>query len=386
MESGMTTRRNFLSVLGGGMILAAGASTLWATTRDPAKARRPWEVAGAAQDDPRRKALSFAILAPNPHNRQPWLVDLSADDVITLFCDPLRRLPETDPFDRQITIGLGCFLELLAQAAGEDGYRADIALFPDGEPQTRLDSRAVARIRLVKDDATRPDPLFAQVLARRSNKEAYDTTRMVPQTVLVAIAAVAGGLTTGFSNDPDKVAGIRQAAWDAMYTELSTQRTAKESVDLMRIGRAEIEANPDGIDLSGAFIETLALAGLVSREAMLDPQSSAFQQQIPILKEPFDTAMAFLWLATPGNTRADQIAAGRGHIRMNLKATELGLSMHPLSQSLQEFPEMRPHYQAMREKLGIAAGETLQMLVRLGYGPQTAAAPRWPYETRIRSA
>ena len=132
----MTTRRNFLSVLGGGVILAAGASTLWATTRDPAKARRPWEVAGAVENDPRRKALSFAILAPNPHNRQPWLVDLSADDVITLYCDPLRRLPETDPFDRQITIGLGCFLELLVQASAQEGYRADIALFPDGEPQT----------------------------------------------------------------------------------------------------------------------------------------------------------------------------------------------------------------------------------------------------------
>lgn len=382
----MTTRRKFLTVLGGGVILAAGGSTLWAMTRDPVAARRAWQEAGAVENDPRRKALSYAILAPNPHNRQPWLVDLSADDQITLYCDPLRRLPQTDPFDRQITIGLGCFLELLTMAAAQDGYRADISLFPDGEPQPLLDSRAVARIRLVRDAGLARDPLFAQVLARRSNKEPYDLSRPVEASALAEIAAAAGGLVTGASNEPGRVAQLRQAAWDAMFLEMSTPHTAKESVDLIRIGRAEIEANPDGIDLSGAFIEALAMAGLVSREAMLDPQSSAFQQQIPILKEPFDTAMAFMWLVTPGNRRADQIAAGRAYLRMNLKATELGVSMHPFSQALQEFAEMRPHHETMREKLGIAPGETLQMFARLGYGPDVPASPRWPHETRIRSA
>ena len=46
-----------------------------------------------------------------------------------LFCDLDRRLPVTDPQDRQITIGLGAFLELMRMAAAQDGLRADIALF-----------------------------------------------------------------------------------------------------------------------------------------------------------------------------------------------------------------------------------------------------------------
>ena len=383
----MVSRRRFLGVLGGGVILAATGATVWAVTRDPSAARAPWAAAGAGGDpDPRRRALSFAVLAPNPHNRQPWLVDLSVADEITLHCDPDRLLPRTDPFDRQITVGLGCFLELLVQAAAEDGYRAEIVLFPEGEPQPRLDERPVARIRLESDAAVPSDPLFAHVLSRRSNKEPYDTLRPVSSDALAIVAAAAQRSQVAHTGDPERVAALRVAAWDALYTEITTHETLKESVDLMRIGRAEIEANPDGISLAGPFLEGLAAVGLLGREDLLDPSSSAFAQQLPVLRAPIDTAMAFVWLTTPGNSRAEQIGAGRDYVRLNLAATGLGVGIHPLSQALQEFPEMRPHFVSMRERLGVAADDALQMFARLGYGPETKASPRWPYETRIRSA
>ncbi|MCG6121410.1 MAG: twin-arginine translocation pathway signal protein [Microvirga sp.] len=383
----MTTRRRFLTILGGGVVVAASSATLWATTRDPAGARRPWAAAGSASEtDPRRRALSFAVLSPNPHNRQPWIADLSVADEVTLYCDPERRLPHTDPFDRQITIGLGCFVELLTLAAAQDGWRADVALFPEGEPQPRLDERPVARIRFIRDAGIARDPLFAHVLARRSNKEPYDATRAVGEDALAAIARAARSNAPRFTNDPGRVADLRTKAWDAMQTEITTYETMKESVDLMRVGRAEIEANPDGIDLGGAFIEGLATAGLFRKEDLLDPSSSAFAQQMPMLKAPFDTAMAFLWLTTPGNSRIDQILAGRDYLRVNLAATAMGVDIHPLSQALQEFEAMGPHFAAMRETLDIAPAETLQMFARLGYGPEVKAGPRWPYETRIRSA
>ena len=50
--------------------------------------------------EPRKRALSYAILAPNPHNRQPWLVDLSQQDLIVLHIDSDKMLPHTDPFNR----------------------------------------------------------------------------------------------------------------------------------------------------------------------------------------------------------------------------------------------------------------------------------------------
>lgn len=382
----MATRRNFLKLVGGGIVLAAAGGGIWAMTRDPKKARMPWEAAGRGQSDPRRHALSYALLAPNPHNRQPWLADLSAPGAVTLYCELDRRLPYTDPFDRQITIGLGAFIELLAMAAAETGHRTDIRLFPEGEPQPRLDARLVAQITFVQDAAVEGDPLFRHVTARRSNKESYDVSRPVPAEALPAIAGAARSGRVAHVDELAEVQKLRDLAWAAMQVELATPHTLKESVDVMRIGRAEIEANPDGIDFSGPLLEALAIAGLLSREAMLDPSSSVFQQQETVLKPNFDTAMAFLWQATPGNSRADQIAAGRDYVRLNLAATGLGIAMQPFSQALQEYPEMRAHFLQLRDMLGIAEGETLQMFVRLGYGPDIKGAPRWPLDTRIRSA
>jgi heterotetrameric sarcosine oxidase gamma subunit len=39
-----------------------------------ASATEPWRRAGQSLGDPRLDALAYAILAPNPHNRQPWTV------------------------------------------------------------------------------------------------------------------------------------------------------------------------------------------------------------------------------------------------------------------------------------------------------------------------
>lgn len=127
----MPDRRQVLGLIGGGTVIAAvtagsGCNSECGVDRS---ARAPWGQAGKYADY-RKRALSYALLAPNPHNRQPWLVRLDGADSLTLYVDLDRRLPATDPFDRQITIGCGAFLELLSIAAAAEGYRTDIAFFP----------------------------------------------------------------------------------------------------------------------------------------------------------------------------------------------------------------------------------------------------------------
>jgi hypothetical protein len=364
------SRRKTLSLIGGGTILAAsGAATGFALSRRPGTALRPWEMAGS-YSDPRKRALSYAILAPNPHNRQPWLVDLPGGDTVIVYRDHAKNLPHTDPFERQLTIGMGCFLEQLEIAASRDGYRVETTLFPEGE------AGPVAVLRFQKGGV--PDGLFEQIPSRRSTKEAYED-RPVGADALRALAPFARII-----HDLPLVKTLRRLTKEALAVEMLTPRTMGESIDLMRFGKAEIERNPDGIAISGAFLEGLMLAGMLNRESMADPDNQVAQSGMEMLLDKLEATPAYAVISTSGNGREDQIAAGRRWLRLNLTATAHGLSLHPVSQALQEYPEMAAHYQRAH-KLLAKPGETVQMLGRLGYGPKAGRTPRWPLEARMRN-
>jgi hypothetical protein len=117
------SRRGVLRVLGVSAVArAAGGFAISQADQMPAVAVEGWKGPSPALKDPRLRALSHALLAPNPHNMQAWIADLREPDTITFFCDPARLLPQTDPFSRQIVIGCGCFLEILRLAAAQEGY------------------------------------------------------------------------------------------------------------------------------------------------------------------------------------------------------------------------------------------------------------------------
>jgi hypothetical protein len=112
-----------------GAVATAGGLALSRVDGIPAEAIKDWQGLLAADTDPRRWILACAILAPNPHNMQPWLANLREPGVINVRVDLECLLPETDPFGRQLFIGLGCFLELAVNAASR-GLTTRITCLP----------------------------------------------------------------------------------------------------------------------------------------------------------------------------------------------------------------------------------------------------------------
>ncbi len=156
-------------------------------------------------------------------------------------------------------------------------------------------------------------------------------------------------------------------------------------MDLFRIGRAEVDANPDGIDFTGPLFEVLGTTGLMTRDTVLDTSSQAYQAGLDAVYANTDTAMGHVWLVTPGNARIDQIATGADWLRVNLAATAAGVAFQPLSQALQEYPEMAALHADLHARLAPTGG-TVQMLARIGYGPTVEPSPRWPLEAKILDA
>ena len=366
----MLNRRKVLGLIGGGSVLAAaGASAAFLGTRTPHAALAPWDEAGG-YPDPRMRALSWALLAPNPHNRQPWEAELIGADRIEIWRDPARDLPATDPFARQLTIGMGCFLELARMAAAEEGLATQATLFPDGE------DGPVALLALGPGGA--PDPLFRHASARRSHKEAFEDRPVGDEAAALAQHA------TLHLDGPERDA-LRAMALDAWLTEAATPAAWQESIDLLRIGKREIVAQPDGIDAGGPMLETLALLGLFTREAASDPDNAGSRAAIEDTASAIRGAPAVTLVTTDGNAREDQIEAGRRWLRLNLAATGEGLALRPVSQALQEYAEVLPIRDALHARFA-PGGQTVQMLGLLGYGERTPRTPRWPLETRLRHA
>jgi len=309
-------------------------------------------------------------------------VDLSVPGEITLFCDLARLLPETDPFGRQIMMSHGTFLELLDLAARERGLRADIALFPEGEfgPE-KIDRRPVARIRLAPDPGVARDPLFAQVLRRRTNREKYEMRRPIPTEAIRAMAESVQPHPVRFgfagADEPAVLARHRDIAAEAWKIELTTPRTILESYRWLRVGAAEIEEHRDGLSLNDPFVTMMAKVGLFDRTKAPKPGDSAIAGQIKDFDAKLAATPGFLWMVTEGNDRMTQVNAGRAYVRVQLAGTASGLSMQPLSQALQEYPEQRATCDRIHALVGAPRpASTVQMWARVGYGPQVDPAPR----------
>jgi hypothetical protein len=383
----MATRRALLQVGAAAVIVAGlGGAGAFVLTRTPRRALEPWSRAGESFGDPRLDALAFAILAPNPHNMQPWRIALEGADALAVYCDTARLLPETDPLCRQITIGFGCFLELFRQAAAEKGLLAEIDPFPDGEPQPVLDQRPVARVRLRRDGAAIRDPLFWAAALRRTNRAPFDDRAVEPRLLDEIAAASVDGVIARAVARSENVEELRALARDAWRIEWTLPRTRAESIAVTRIGKKEIEAQPFGLALGGPMIEALWLAGVFTRDKQDTPGQTAFDQSLAFYEKACMSAAAFIATSTATNTRSDQLAAGAAWIRMHQAATRRGVAFHPLSQALQEFPEMAPAYDRAHEILAHQPGATVQMLARLGYANAPAPAPREALEAKLISA
>lgn len=384
----IVNRRDFVRLAGGGVVLGAAAGLAGCSSALPPQAIAAWSGPAAGTADVRRWMLGYAILAPHSHNLQSWLVDLRQPGEIMLYCDLTRLLPETDPLSRQMMMSQGTFLELLDMAAREKGLRADITLFPQGEfgPAT-LDRRPTARIRLGADATVRPDPLFAQILRRHTNREAYEPREPAAAALQAMAASVERHpVRTGFvgAAHPALLQQHRAIASEAWRIELVTPRTILESFKVLRVGPREIAEHRDGLTINTPMVRALTALGLFDRSKAPAPDDAATTGQIRDFNAKIATTPAFFWMVTEGNDRSTQVNAGRAYARAQLAATAQGLVMQPLSQALQEYPEQAGPYAQIHALLQAPPPRyTVQMWARLGYAPPAGPSPRRGLEAHL---
>ena len=385
-------RRNFIKVTGLGLGGIALSSSIIGCIDTTSVDDYGWNGPNELETDIRMQVLAYAILSPNPHNKQPWVIELTGPMSFDLYVDHERLLPETDPVHRQIHIGQGTFLETLTIAATGLGYQAVIEYFPQGMySNTEVTDKPVAGIRLMKKAGIKIDPLFRFILARQSNKLEYNDYQLdkIELKTLQKIHATYSKYSLTFQDTPSAKALLVKTVTQAMQIEIGNKQRDMETIKMFRFNDDEVRLHRDGFGVAQAGLsgitKFIAETFFLNREKVEKDSTEFGQQAVDLTQKTAQSTNTFAWISTPSNTRLDQVKVGRDYCRMNLQTTMMGLSQHPLSQVLQEYDDMLLLQRSFKHSFNIGPDETVQMLFRLGKAPPVTHGPRRLVKQLIRT-
>lgn len=323
-------------------------------------------------------ALRYGVTAPSAHNTQPWRIELASDLEARVFFDPDRRLPDTDPPGRQVHISHGTLAEMTCVGASSLGYRAAIDVLPEGAMSIpEFGTKPTVVIRLQREPELEIDPLFPFIATRRSSRLPHDPVPVNDeQRRQISSDAAVPGVDLGWIPDEHLSRALEIVA-DAMSVEVLDHELYEETRTWFRFGDEEIARKGDGlhVDTSGLSGLGLALGRYMVKDSTWH-QSSNTKPYLRGFRKTAATTSALMTLTTSTNTMHDWITTGRSYTRAILSAEGLGLRFQPVSQVLQEFPQMDALRVDMEKLVGVEEPAKMQMLVRVGRTRQPGLAPR----------
>ena len=118
----------------------------------------------------------------------------------------------------------------------------------------------------------RPDPLFAQVFRRHTNRSPYEMRPPSAQALQAIREAMEGfPVTAGLPirRRPPRCTSSARSPSEAWRIELSTPRTLLESYKVLRVGPKEITQHRDGLSLNDPMVRFAHCRGLVRSHTRL---------------------------------------------------------------------------------------------------------------------
>jgi nitroreductase len=262
-----------------------------------------------------RRLVELACLAPSIHNTQPWAWSGDGDRLV-LRADARRRLPVEDPLGRNLAISCGAALDHLARAARALGWAPTTSLLPrDDEPDV------LAEVRLVPGVPSPTAATDIATLRRRCTDRRRFTSWPVPDHLIEYLAEAARGGGVRAVPIRDAVERIRveilaNRAFDAQQADAATAREQHRWV-----GREGRDGMPLAVIPAGpADVDPLVRFGA----GFLEDTGRALQSGDRVIVLGGDRDDTAAWLR-----------AGIGLSALWLRATELGLSLVPLSQPIE---------------------------------------------------
>jgi hypothetical protein len=276
------------------------------------------------------EALRLAAMAPSGHNAQPWTVRIVSRSEWVIGSDRRRWLPAVDPFNRELLLSIGAFLENLAVAARNWGQEVEsrvIAASP-------MDSDLVV-VRL------RPTRVVAEGIEAIRRRRTLRTDFSRRELGSADFSHLTQGLP-GFHFFPCASAEARHLASgsvEAMRTQVARDNAQAELARWIRWSDEDAERHMDG--LTAASMEIEGIAGWYVRHFYTpdDVMGVTFRART-VDSAAAQAANCGGWVVLTGEGQdvAGLIETGRVFERFFLRARERRVAVHPVSQMLEEAP------------------------------------------------
>ena len=331
----------------------------------------PWSKEYAAQYGDARIRL-----AASGHNMQPWILRLDPSDpmVFHLYADSRRMTKEVDPDARQMMISQGTFLEYVAVTGEKEGWNTKIELFPEGEYDENdlahsMDTLPVAKITLAKAQP-QEIPLYGAMYLPDTNREPYRAEGLsASQVSALESLSGAAGISVRVYQEQAELSKIGRYALKSAETEAGVSRVMEESGAIFRANEYRKNQYRYGFSVEGQGASGLRmhiLQGMLTVFPSLNSGEAAARNVISYARASVQSTPAYAMIVTRNNSRATQVESGMLYSRLVLTGHTLGLVMQPLSQVLEEYPEMNGPYTEFKQTYAPSGG-TVQMLFRMGY-------------------
>jgi hypothetical protein len=310
--------------------------------------------------------LRYAILAPSSHNTQPWIFRISAG-AIELFADESRSLSVIDPLDRQLIMSCGAALLNLRVAMRRFGWDDLVHPFPEASNINLLARITPGASIQPSDEDLR---LCDAIPLRHTNRQPF-RLRPVSETIadelINACASEKAWLVRLLpaakysAADLISLADRDQFANADFRNELSEWLVSNSSQRGDGIPGYSKSYGPTTSYGTSMLVRTFDIGGSVAATE----------------KELVEGSPMLAVLGTGAEDPVAWLEAGQAMERMLLTAQLHGLSASFLNQPL-ELANYRAQFSALTEHEGYP-----QLIMRIGYGPETAATPRRALEEVI---